>query len=299
MAEQKAGDEVVDRDFFQAFADSSYDWASWQAIDGRYLYVTPSCRRITDYEPGEFYGDPSLMERIVHREYVEGWKSHRHGLLKGDKLEPMDLKIITKSGEEKWIRHVCQVFDDDSATVPGIRSCNVDITARKLAEGELEQAAMYDPLTGLMNRRFLSENLKHEISRCLRSKKPFSLVLGDLDHFKLVNDQYGHECGDEVLKHVTGLLGDSVRAQDMVSRWGGEEFLILLPDTLMSGARVLARKLRSAIEHSRFTYNGESIKVTISFGVSECDCRETPDICIRAADKKLYEAKERGRNRVV
>jgi diguanylate cyclase (GGDEF)-like protein len=239
------------------------------------------------------------MDKIIHEEHAEAWKSYKSGLLTNEELEAKDFKIITKGGEERWIRHVCQVFDRESSAVPGIRSCSVDITERKKTEGELELAAMYDPLTGLMNRRFISENLKHEISRCLRSENPFSLVLGDLDYFKSINDQYGHECGDEILKHVTRLMADSVRAQDMVSRWGGEEFLILLPDTSLNGARVLAKKLRRVVEANSFVYNGHGIKVTISFGVSECDCQESPDACIREADKKLYEAKKRGRNRVV
>jgi diguanylate cyclase (GGDEF)-like protein/PAS domain S-box-containing protein len=299
MAEKRTDPGGVDSEFFQAFVELSYDWESWQALDGQYLYVTPSCCRISDYEPEEFYSDPYLMDKIIHKEYAEAWKSYKDGLLTNKKLGAMDFKITTKGGEERWIRHVCQVFDNKSLAVSGIRSCNVDITERKQTEGELELAAMYDPLTGLMNRRFISENLKHEISRCLRSENPFSLVLGDLDHFKSVNDQYGHECGDELLKHVTRLLSDSVRAQDMVSRWGGEEFLILLPDTRLNGARVLAKKLRREVEDNSFFYNGHGITMTISFGVSECDCRESPDVCIRAADKKLYEAKKRGRNRVV
>jgi diguanylate cyclase (GGDEF)-like protein/PAS domain S-box-containing protein len=290
---------ALDKDFFRMFADLSYDWESWQTLDGRYVYVTPACRRMTGYGPEEFYGDPRLMEKIIHAKSLRAWKSHRHSRLRTHESETMDLQIVTKHGVEKWIRHVCQVFDDESISVPGIRSCNIDITVRKQTEAELAIAAMFDPLTGLMNRRFLSENLKHEINRCLRSKNPFSIVLGDLDHFKAINDQYGHDCGDELLKHVTRLLDNSVRAQDMVSRWGGEEFLILLPDTLIGGARHLAEKLRRKIDRNKFVYDGQDIRATMSFGASQCDCYETPDSCIRTADANMYEAKKRGRNTVV
>ena len=299
MAEEKPEYSSDDRDFFRMFADLAYDWEAWQTLDGQYLYVTPSCSRVCGYEAEEFYADPRLMEKIVHPDYLDAWKSHRRLLLEEGEAEAADFRITAKGGEDKWIRHVCQVVKDGAVPMSGIRSSNIDITARKHLEGELERAAMYDPLTGLMNRRFLSENLKHEINRCLRSKNRFSIVLCDLDHFKEINDQYGHDCGDEILKHVTGLLDDSVRAQDMVSRWGGEEFLILLPDTLLSGARVLAEKLRRRIERDKFVYEGQDIQVTMSFGVSECECEATPEICIRAADTNLYEAKKRGRNRVV
>ena len=165
---------------------------------------------------------------------------------------------------------------------------------------KIERIIMFDPLTNSMNRRFLIENLKHEIHRCIRSNSSFSLMLGDVDWFKKINDEHGHECGDIVLQQIAIAFKKRLRAQDMICRWGGDEFLIVLPDTSLETGRNVAETLRKVIEKLAIVYSNQEVPVTISFGIYDKDYSNVkPDFYIRRADRNMYEAKNRGRNRVV
>lgn len=165
---------------------------------------------------------------------------------------------------------------------------------------EIEHIAMYDQLTDLVNRRFLIEYLRRKVHKPSRSKRPFSIIMCDIDDFKSINDSYGHECGDYVLRQVSDILKVATRPQDLTSRWGGEEFLIFLPDISSGSAIDLAERLRAEIGSQDFLYNGIRFSITMSFGVSDHFFGETgSERCIREADNNLYEAKRRGKNRVV
>ncbi len=181
-----------------------------------------------------------------------------------------------------------------------------DLTEFRLVEAalqemnrKLDQAARSDPLTGLANRRAMMEWLEREAVRSQRNKRNFSVTLCDIDFFKKFNDTWGHDCGDFVLQEIAESLKNSLRAQDIVARWGGEEFLMLLPETTLNGAVVLAEKIRRTIEHSIFPFQGMDLTVTMSFGVAEYERSRTIDECIKQADEALYKAKEKGRNCVV
>jgi diguanylate cyclase (GGDEF)-like protein len=173
-----------------------------------------------------------------------------------------------------------------------------EISERKKAEELLARAATSDPLTGLMNRRAVLEQLKYQEKRHQRNGTPFVILLLDLDHFKDINDTYGHDTGDRVLINVAEQLLQSTRQQDMVSRWGGEEFLMLLPDTQASGGGVLAEKVRNNVGSHIFTVDNQPLRLTLSIGVAEYRSGQTVDDCIKAADTALYQAKGQGRNRV-
>ena len=140
---------------------------------------------------------------------------------------------------------------------------------------------------------------EYEKKRFSRSKQPFSIIMCDIDHFKPINDSMGHAAGDYVLVQVAKLLRKSVRQQDTICRWGGEEFLILLPETNLKGGKKLADKLRKAIESENFYFNSREIKITMSFGISYCEEDVTVYSYIKVADELMYQAKKLGRNRVV
>ena len=161
---------------------------------------------------------------------------------------------------------------------------------------ELERLSLTDGLTGLANRRYLVQQLNEEALRFRRTRKDFSVLMADVDHFKQYNDTFGHPAGDDVLKKVARLLQASVREMDCVARYGGEEFCIMLPETSGAGAAVLASRVCERVAAAEFP--GQ--KITVSIGVASLPGNgDTPDAVIAAADEALYQAKREGRNRVV
>lgn len=163
----------------------------------------------------------------------------------------------------------------------------------------LELISKTDSLTGLYNRRYVMEKLENEFINYKKTKKKFSLIIADIDYFKKINDSFGHDCGDQVLKAVAQNLQDAVRERGFVSRWGGEEFLILLPETEIEDARILADKIRKIIEEEIIEYNGIQVSITLTFGVTVNEDYEMIDDTIKKADNALYEGKGQGRNCVV
>ena len=169
---------------------------------------------------------------------------------------------------------------------------------------ELRRQAAHDPLTGVLSRSKAFEMFDRELQRSIRENLPLSVLLVDLDHFKNVNDTYGHLAGDEVLREAAKRLKDGVRSYDILSRYGGEEFLILMPGCDSDSARIQAERLRLAIAESPViitTANGLAHPLSASFGVtiSSPSILESPESLVRVADEALYAAKRQGRNRVV
>jgi diguanylate cyclase (GGDEF)-like protein len=163
----------------------------------------------------------------------------------------------------------------------------------------INHLAAHDDLTGLLNRRRMSEVVQAERERCVRSRRPLVLALLDLDFFKLVNDRYGHAAGDAVLCAFAGRVLDNLRSTDVLARWGGEEFLLLLPETSLDGALVLLERVRREVaELCVETANGE-IRLTVSIGVAAGRVQETMEQVLEHADEALYQAKAQGRDRVV
>lgn len=170
----------------------------------------------------------------------------------------------------------------------------MDITLEKEYERKLEELATRDPLTGLFNRRYFFEQLYREISRSKRYDDPVSLVMFDIDHFKKINDDHGHTVGDRVLQFLSDLMQESFRELDVLCRYGGEEFVVLMPNTDYDNARAAAERFRALIESSEFP---EGPPVTISGGVGQYGYG-TADDFISAVDALLYQSKENGRNRI-
>ncbi len=171
--------------------------------------------------------------------------------------------------------------------------------------GELEQESITDPLMGIFNRRFLDRRLQEEVLRAKRHKLELAILLLDIDHFKRVNDTWGHQNGDIVLRHLARLLLDALRQTDLLARYGGEEFVVVLPHTTKQEAALLAERLRRMVAASPVALDGlpagqQQLQVTVSIGIS-CLLAEddTPDAIFERADRALYQAKQAGRNRVI
>jgi len=164
---------------------------------------------------------------------------------------------------------------------------------------EIYRLKTTDGLTGAYNKRYFDETINREVFRYLRHGRPLSLIMGDIDHFKRVNDQWGHLAGDRVLSQIGEVLASQVNAEDTLCRYGGEEFTVLLPETPLSEAMARAERMRELIEEARFEFDGHEIPVTMSFGVAAADTAlEGPESFVALADERLYAAKRGGRNRV-
>ncbi|MBP5074307.1 diguanylate cyclase [Pseudomonas chlororaphis] len=163
---------------------------------------------------------------------------------------------------------------------------------------EQRQKALIDPLTGLPNRAAWSERLEHEVAQWQQHGNTLLLAMLDLDHFKSINDNYGHLAGDKVLKIIAGVLRKRLRGNDFIARFGGEEFVLLMPDTTLTIGARLAETLRAAIEACPFHFKGERVTITMSIGMSAFKPGERSDLVLKRADQALYRAKEAGRNRV-
>ena len=169
----------------------------------------------------------------------------------------------------------------------------------KAANARLEEASRTDSLTGLLNRRGFLEKGEEEIERSRRSRKPFCVVMADADHFKRINDLHGHAAGDVALQLLGDLLRGSLRAQDLVARWGGEEFVLLLPETDVHGATRVAESIRRSVALLPLLVGQFEVPVTLSFGLAEHRPERGLEVTIAHADAALYRAKAEGRDRVV
>ena len=176
-----------------------------------------------------------------------------------------------------------------------IKGDNVEVQYHE----EIYRLMTVDGLTDVYNKRYFTEELEKEISRSRRYERVFSLVLFDIDHFKQVNDNYGHLAGDSILRQLAELIRSRIRRDDSLARIGGEEFAILLPEVGCKGATELAEKLRRLVEEKVFVFEGLRLNVTISLGVADWNPKIADvQALIKAADEKLYEAKRAGRNQV-
>lgn len=165
---------------------------------------------------------------------------------------------------------------------------------------EIYRLTTVDGLTQIFNKRYFTETLEREIGRALRYRRQLSLIMFDIDHFKEVNDNYGHLAGDHILRALAAAIKTRIRREDILARYGGEEFAIVLPEIERENAAVFAEKIRMLIERTSFVFESLTIPVRISVGVASLTQElEDCDSLIKRADEKLYEAKESGRNRVV
>lgn len=167
------------------------------------------------------------------------------------------------------------------------------------AESRLEQLASTDTLTGLYNRRQILDIFAQELVKLRRSHRPLSIIMIDIDNFKSLNDQFGHECGDDALKAIADCFRQTLRSQDHLARWGGEEFLLLLPETNLAGAQILAEKVREAVGLVPVVAHNQTIHITVTAAVGELDPEEDFSSCLSRVDHGLLAGKRAGKNRVV
>jgi diguanylate cyclase (GGDEF)-like protein len=210
--------------------------------------------------------------------------------------------ISSFDAEFKFMQQSCTMgpVRDDKGAVEYIFISVHDVTEAVNFEQKLFEMNMRDALTGINNRRCLEMHLKEEMDRHKRYGHSLSLIIFDIDFFKHINDAYGHQCGDYILKAIADSIEKSIRSEDIFARYGGEEFCCLLPETSLDAAVILAERFRKKISKKIHRYQGNQIKVTISLGVSTLGPgTSSPESLLKKADEGLYQAKNTGRNRVM
>jgi len=227
-------------------------------------------------------------------------------ILSGKKQVDVEMERFTKNSKTVSVSLIATPLVNEKGDVTGIIESFHNITKRKKIEKEkealtkkLKHQAQTDGLTGVFNRQHLDSELKIEIQRAKRYKRPLSLIMLDIDHFKEVNDKCGHQAGDQVLKMITKSMKDIVRTSDFVGRYGGEEFLVVCTETAMDEALNLAKRMKKGIKGVHvLDKEGSLLKVTASFGVAQYSELEDFDKLIMKVDSALYKAKDEGRDRI-
>lgn len=256
---------------------------------GRITEVSEAFCKISGYTKEELIGenhnivrDPDYPSSI----YTQMWGSLKNGLTwKGE------LKNRHRNGTVYWVDTIIAPRYDEMYRLVGYTAIRMDITDKK----RVEELSITDRLTGLYNRLKLDELFALYVSTSKRYKSNFSIILLDIDKFKLVNDTYGHQVGDTLLQELAHVLKMNLRSEDAIGRWGGEEFLILLPNSDLFAAQQLAEKLRLLIEAYSFSTIGHK---TASFGLATFHDNDDEKSMVARADEALYRAKEKGRNRI-
>ena len=305
---------------YRIIADKAYDWEFWQAPSGEYIYISPACQGICGYSAEELIADPGLTRQLIHPEDL-GMVDRHNALVKNQVQDEMVFRLYDKHGGLHWIEHSCAPIITEDGAYLGVRGSNHDITRRRQAEEallasneqlsqrvreverlqqELREQTLHDPLTGLKNRRYLQDTLERVLRRAEHENQPLSILISDIDHFKQINDTYGHQVGDRFLVAVSQVIQQYTRGIDIVCRYGGEEFLVAIMGLSLDAAYQRADDIRQACAALTLEHDGAEIRTTISFGVATSPNHGSdPEQLIIKADKALYEAKKKGRNRVV
>jgi len=221
-------------------------------------------------------------------------KSEPEDIIKGFKVGGVD--YVTKPFNEAELLMRINTHMELKKSRDMLELKNKELTE---AYEKIEYLALTDTLTGIANRRNITTLMGKEVSRSKRNGATFSMIMCDIDFFKNVNDTYGHDTGDYVLCEVADIIQNNIRHQDIVARWGGEEFLVVLPETRVEDATSVAEKLRRTIEEKEMEFGEYKFKVTMTFGVSVYESELGIEKSIKKADDALYDGKQNGRNKVV
>jgi len=254
---------------------------------------------ILGLDPGDIKNDVSDWSDRIHPEDKERMMTLVEKHIDSNSGYAEDFRMKHKDGHWVWIQGSGSVVEFDEQTNKPLRLCGTheDINSRKKMEQQLEYQATHDELTGLLNRVELWKNLDAEVSRAKRYNHDLSILLIDIDHFKTVNDKYGHKVGDEVLCKFTDTLLEHVRQTDYATRYGGEEFIVILPETPVKEAEELAERLRMRISETKILLKNTSLNITVSIGIATFPIhRQTSSELLDSADKAMYQAKNDGRN---
>ncbi len=308
ITERKRAEEALraSEEKFRSLVETTSDFVWEVDCNGVYTYVSPRVRDLLGFTPEEVVGKTAfdLMPPDEARRVAGAFTSLVAGRQPIVALENVNRH---KDGHLVVLETSATPFFQPDGSLGGYRGIDRDITERKRIEAErvqlmkqLDELASHDGLTGLYNHRMFYKLLEDELARAKRFKHPVSLLMIDIDHFKQVNDTYGHQAGDAIIKGLGNLLGRQARTIDRVCRYGGEEITVILAETENTAALGIAERLRAAVEQESFDIgNSHIVHITVSIGFAAWPAHAaTGDELVSAADAAMYAAKQAGRNRV-
>lgn len=269
--------------------------------EGNIQYVNPAFERTTGYSLEEVIGEnPRVLKSGLTPDEVfdELWKT----ITKGKSWEG-ELINKRKDGSIYYEEARISPIIDNEGKITNFLGIKQDITTRKYLEEKLKQTSIRDPLTNVYNRGYVFERLHQNIELYKRERSNFSLAILDLDHFKKINDTYGHQVGDFVLKEFAEMVACNIRAYDTMGRYGGEEFIILFHNCDKVTASKTLERILESINNYSFKYGDEKLNITFSCGIAHAmeldDDKISVESIVELADQRLYKAKEMGRNNIV
>ncbi len=266
------------------------------------LFVSSGCRDLTGYEPDELVENRvASYASLIGEEHSEGLTEAVAKAVEQGEPFAVEYALTRKDGSQIWVWERGRGVDDEHEGEMLLEGIVLDISDRKALENELAELATLDPLTGLYNRREMTRLLEEEIARASRYRRELALLWIDFDHFKVINDSFGHAAGDAVLRNVSERMRTGIRSVDVIGRFGGEEFVILLPEMGVEDALETAERLRLLVGGRPVPLEtGDAATLTISIGVAVFPMHgHSPDSLCAAADRAMYRAKEAGRNCVI
>ncbi len=267
----------------------------------------PGCEQVTGYTAKEYAEDTELWRRMIHPDDASQVLNQVKELTDGASTVVIEHRIIHRDGSERWLKNTSVARHDEAGRLIGYDGLITDITEFKNAEAErvaltnqLRNMALRDALTGLMNRRGFEEELNRLWNLSLRHPFPMGLLVIDIDHFKTLNDTYGHMAGDRILIECATLIQESVRDSDVVCRFGGDEMTVILPWSEEDETLMIAERMLESFRSRVFCKGAHDLHMSISIGTATVTPSrdQTPERFLARADKAVYRAKQLGRNRV-
>ncbi len=236
---------------------------------------------------------------LIRRIREERFQRYIYVILLTARSEQRDVVKGLVLGADDYLKKPFDVDELQARVGIGVRVLELENRLRRALK-RLNHLATWDSVTGLLNRQAIMRHAKVELNRTRRTQQPMSVIMLDIDFFKRVNDQHGHLVGDQVLRSVAKLLPRTMRPYDLVGRWGGEEFLLILPNTNRTQAGEVAERIRTSVADAAIPFEGGTIRITVSLGAAEADLNNATslDMLLGQADEALYSAKNQGRNRV-
>jgi len=291
--------------FFKGILDQIPDGVYFVDKDRTITYWNKGAERITGYMSHEVVGSSCENQILKHvdsngTDLCLGHCPAKEALAKGIPQEA-EAYLHHKNGHRVLVSiHTAPLHDSKRRLIGAVEVFSDDSTRGVFLERiqELEKLSLVDPLTGLTNRRAAEINLHSRLEEMRRYGWPFGILFMDIDHFKSVNDQFGHDSGDRVLRMVAATLNNCIRSFDMVARWGGEEFMAILSNTDSKQLLLVANRIRALVEKSSFSSDSHVIQVTVSIGGTLGRPYDDEDSVVRRADRLMYQCKNLGRNQV-